>query len=440
MNTTMTYAAPSLRSLALGSLLLCPWASAAGPVLDGTARTTQATADGADGGRPAAEKVIEDRPLAAWRLELLELAYEAASAFPLDPHIKNRSRAQERVVEACFRLEQPNRALRYATRIANWRRGAAFADYADYCARHGALQEVQRYLDLAREVAEGDDEELRQEWRRDRIRAKIARTLHRIGESDRAAELTGDLSLSERGIVSAAEAAHAALEESDFEAQLEALATSFAGFSNTDLDSVRAILAGLARTYDRVYPDATRRARLEAEMKSIRWDTVPLAVQIESQMELAGVALEHGDQGRALELVGRAQEAWRGAHWVPEEGIALAASLARLRYEAGDTVRAKRDLDAALARFDAERESITSMFRADALRPIAEAYRAMGDDKQALTVFRNALEEGAVNPNLRPRTDDLVDTCISLALTDTEPDELMWATIRAVHGGLVGSR
>lgn len=442
MNTTMSRSSFCLRTLALGALLLAVAASAPGATglaLDEHAPSAQDSpaADEARRAEEAEERVIEDQPLAAYRLELLEIAYGAASAFPLDPHVKNRSRAQERVVEACFRLDQPNRALRYATQIANWRRGVAFADYADYCARHGALHDVRRYLDLAREVADGDDEELSQEWRRDRIRARVARTLYRIGESGQAAELATELSAAERGIVEAAEAAHAVQQDEDFDAQLEAFATSFAGFSNTDLDSVRAVLKGLAETYDRVYADAPRRVRLEERMKTIRWDTVPFAVQIECQMELAGVALEHGDQARALELVGAAQDAQRSTHWVPEEGIALAARLARLRHEAGDTVRAKRDLDAALARFDAERESITSMFRADALRPVAEAYRAMGDREQALIVYRNALEEGAVNKNARPRADDLADTCISLALSDTEPDEGMWTAIRKTRAGLV---
>ena len=37
-----------------------------------------------------------DAPLAPLQSELLDLAYDAASAFPLEPHAKNRARAQER--------------------------------------------------------------------------------------------------------------------------------------------------------------------------------------------------------------------------------------------------------------------------------------------------------------------------------------------------------
>ena len=113
------------------------------------------------------------------------------------------------------------------------------------------------------------------------------------------------------------------------------------------------------------------------------------------------------------------------------------ADLARLRFEAGDTVRARRDLDAALASFDARREEIQSMFRAAPLRSVAEAYVAMGDRVQALTIYRNAVDEGAVNVNSRPRIDDLSQTCLSMAVHGVEPDERLWGRIREVRSQIL---
>ena len=125
---------------------------------------------------------VADLPLTEYRLELLQLAFDAATAMPLNPHIKNRSLAQELVVRACFELDQPSRALRYTKEIADWRRGVGYADFADYCALRGDTSEVQRYLDLAIEQAQTANDSGEQSWRVDRIRAKIAVTHLRLGQ------------------------------------------------------------------------------------------------------------------------------------------------------------------------------------------------------------------------------------------------------------------
>src|SRR5262245_33770520 len=77
---------------------------------------------------------LADEPIAPFRGELLDIAFRAASAFPVDPHIKNRSRAQEAVVKTALELGQPQRALVETEQIDNWRRGACYAELAFYCA------------------------------------------------------------------------------------------------------------------------------------------------------------------------------------------------------------------------------------------------------------------------------------------------------------------
>ncbi|MGA0061110.1 MAG: hypothetical protein ACO3RU_16155, partial [Planctomycetota bacterium] len=51
------------------------------------------------------EQAAEPTALPApFRIELLQTAASAATAFPLDPHIKTRSRLQQQVVEACLEI------------------------------------------------------------------------------------------------------------------------------------------------------------------------------------------------------------------------------------------------------------------------------------------------------------------------------------------------
>src|SRR5688500_16747236 len=101
-----------------------------------------------------AQEELADPPLAAYRAELLAVAFEAASAMPRVPHLKNRSRAQEQVVQACLELDQPRCAATFAKGIEDWRRGTAYADVASHRARHGDRAQATRCIDLAREVAD----------------------------------------------------------------------------------------------------------------------------------------------------------------------------------------------------------------------------------------------------------------------------------------------
>src|SRR4029434_4824877 len=99
-----------------------------------------------------------------FRGELLDLALASASKMPLDPHIKNRSRAQEAVVDACLQLAQPARALSGIQDIANWRRGTGYADYALYCAQYGRADDAQHALELAQQVADRPADADSQDW------------------------------------------------------------------------------------------------------------------------------------------------------------------------------------------------------------------------------------------------------------------------------------
>ena len=56
---------------------------------------------------------LADRTLDVYQGELLDTAFEFATMIPVRPHIKDRSRTQAAVVEACLELDQPLRALRY---------------------------------------------------------------------------------------------------------------------------------------------------------------------------------------------------------------------------------------------------------------------------------------------------------------------------------------
>jgi hypothetical protein len=374
---------------------------------------------------------VSDKPIATYRNDLLDLAFKAAAAMPMNPHHKDRSKAQASVVDACFELEQPKRALGYVEKIEDWRRGVGYAGYAFYCAQRGDTAEVQHYLDLAREISvkHAEDEDS-QDWHQERIRATIAKTLFLIGRSEEAAKIQSDLTPSEASQLRVVQATRSDADE--FERQLKGVdATVAAG----GFDQLRCELETCAQYFDRYYDDADRRARVEEKIKT-SCSKLPVQIQFDLMTELIGHALEHKDQPKALALVNETQAVLEKAEWLPEDKVRLTAQLAGLRYRAGDTQRARGDADRALLLFDAARAQIVNIWRAGALRAVAEAYQTMGDAAAATKVYRKAVEEGVGNPNSRPRAEDLVATCCSMALRGFEPDETLRVRLVQICDGL----
>jgi hypothetical protein len=374
---------------------------------------------------------VSDKPLATYRNDLLDLAFKAAAAMPMHPHHKNRSKAQESVVDACFELEQPQRALGYVEKIEDWRRGLGYAGFAFYCAQHGDSAEVQHYLDLARQVADkhAEDEDS-QDWQQERIRATIAKTLFWIGQKEEASRIQAELTPSESSQVNVVRATRS--DADAFEQQLKAVdATVAAG----GFDQLRCELETCAQLFDRFYDDVDRRSRVEEKIKT-SWSKLPVQVRFDLMTELVGHALEHSDKLKALALVNETQAVMDEAQWIPEDRVRLTARLAGLRYRAGDAEKARTEADRALLLFDAARGQIVNVWRAGALRAVAEAYQTMGDAPGALKVYKKAVEEGVGNPNSRPRAEDLVGTCCSMALRGVEPDESLRARLVQICDGL----
>jgi len=186
-------------------------------------------------------------------------------------------------------------------------------------------------------------------------------------------------------------------------------------------EQIRGQVGVCARLFSRVYDDESRRSRLEQGIKA-SLDRFPASVRIETHAELAGLALDHQDPKKALSLLEEAQGLLEGAKWTPEDRILLMARLARLRHRAGDLEGARRQADAALAQLDAELDRIDARNRPAALRALAEAWQSLGAREAALSAYRRAVEEGAANPNARPRALELSATCCSMALRAFEPD------------------
>ena len=365
-------------------------------------------------------------PLAAYQDELLDFAFEMATAIPLHPHIKDRSKKQFEVVREALELDQPERVLACIPEIANWRRGAALADYAFYCAENGVSNDLSSFLSQAEEVALAAD----QDWRRDRIKVRIAQTYLLLNQGDQALQYSRDLEPSETGKINRDLARQCA--EDDFDRQLAALT---ALISSGDHDLIQNALKACAALYDRFYEDAERRAVVEEKIKG-GWETTPYFHRIELLSELADCALNHADADTALRLIQEGDDLLNGSKWPAEYRIPAMVQLAALRFRCGQSDLAYSILQDALARFDDPQAGIMNIDQADVLIPVAEAYEAMGDFAAAMAVYRRAVDAAVVNPNSRPQAEDLVSICLSLAKNNQDPDEALMRRITECRDGL----
>lgn len=376
---------------------------------------------------------LEDRPIAEDRLELLETAFAVVTAIPVDPHVKDRSTAQMKVLEAMLELDQPRRVGQLARRVDNWRRAQAFAKVALHAARDGApVEEVRALVELS----DANHPEELARWRHDEIDVNLARALVRVGDLEGAARLESGFEKRRQGAVVQETAGD--LELDRLPRLLEAMD---AVLEQADFDQVRNTVEILVALHRRFYDEVPIRVDLERRVDeaAVR-GKLPHDFRIRANLDLVDNAIEEDDIANARLLVGRARgvlDSIQGRTPFPAEYlIPVLGEMARRRAEAGEVERARAEIEEAMRVLDENRRRIPEVFRARALGPVAAAAAATDDADLAGRVFRAVVEEGALNGNARPRAEDLARTLTTMALVGYQPDAELQARIDEIVDGL----
>jgi len=407
----------------------CTGLCSAALVLSAAGLATTASAQGSRPDAPVSDSVSEQSggALDAIQARLLEIGFEAVSSMPLEPHVKNRSRAQEQIVLAALELDAPAVALEYAHQIENWRRGSCYADYALHLALHnGDPVRIDWALNEAQAIAAWPMEELRQGWRRERILAKVGQVHVAMSEREHRAE-DGPVGLKvvteDTALVRVAEAM-AVDREGQRDALLRDLVARF-GDAAGDTGPMNTFASAMTILHERYYEDEELRGRVETALRDSLGE-MPRSLGVQLLAKLADNAARADDPAGALELLDEARELFEGGGWLVEDEVELQALLAETRARAGDREGAHERTDAALALFARKRAEVVDIWRADALVPVAEAYLALGEEGLARSVYSRALDEGLVNQNPWPQSEDLASVCSSMAIHAVEPDERIW--------------
>ncbi|MCF7954808.1 MAG: tetratricopeptide repeat protein [Phycisphaerae bacterium] len=346
-----------------------------------------------------------------YQRNLIDAAFKTASAIPMDPHIKDRSKSQQNVIAACLEIDQPHLALSYVEKIDNWRRNLCYAEIACYFAENDRSDQASRYIQSAEKFPDQIED-----WRKDRIENKItqAKNLLTISKQDGSVnDIPGN-------------------GPNSFEEKFKTLENTISSGSIPALKNGLYAYAGL---YNHYYENIQRRELIEDKIKTA-WKDVPAYIKIDLLVKLAESAIEHGHTDNSNKHLSQASELLVNNKWRVKYRVPTLITFARLLHRSGDSKKAYENLSIALKIFNDRNDEIFDIYRAAMLCKLAEAYCLIGDKPSALSVYKQAIEAGAVNINSRPRAQDISAICCSMAVNSVEPDEQLWIRINQIIGGL----
>lgn len=369
--------------------------------------------------------------------DLLAFAFETASAIPLEPHRRDRSRSQEQVVVAAIELGRLDDARRWLSSIEDWRRGVAAAELAyalaasddsgsDSGSESGSGSNAEEIRGLLASAAAAGRGAL--DWQRERVLMQIARVEARLGAIESAEAIAATLEPVEGGKVRTEIAER--LDEASLDEEIARIEAAIA--AGQRFDEVANAVDALVAVHRRVYGDAARRKRLERATDAA-WRWMPLRVRMQKQGALLGNAIAAKDEASAARWIAAISAVVEEHDWAAEDRVPLLAELSQWRRRAGDLDGARAAAAASLEVFSKDRLLIIDVFRGEALRPLAEALMALGDREAAAAVYRLALDEAFVNPNARPRAIDLAAAAVSMARSGFEPDAATADRLKALR-------
>lgn len=375
----------------------------------------------------AAGPVPAPAEAASARRRLLERANALAILIPSPSFEKDRAKMQLAVVECCISNGMLDSAFEWSAPMElTWRRGEALALTAQAFARAG---NAARARELAERAAGGASDY--PDWAAARVRAGAAKAFVIVGDLDRADQLVGPADPAMLGEVQVVSVERASAGELDAKADMfdKAIATKGFDLAKGGIDGYIAILG-------RVAADPARTARaLKALDEAI--PGLPFDLQVAYRARLAERLGEIGLRGPSADELAKAVRLFGTTTFLAEDIAPVGASLARARARLGDLDGARAQLESLESAYRARVEEITDLRRATSLRALAEAHAGLGDRARALRLWSEALDAGALNPNARPRAEDLCLTCISMAGAAVEPTPAMDARIAAIRAGLV---
>jgi hypothetical protein len=423
--------------VACGSLALGVQASvcASGAASEGRAQAEQPESKAAPATAPAvgstdSKAALPDAPLDAKRRALIDLAFGAATRVPTLPHARTRTKLQDAVVEQCFALGQWQAGLDYCASIDDWRRGVLLLTYAEACLEHDQPAQANAIMEQVRGLAKSLADSGAQSWQVAKIQGRLGALQVRQGLT---VDVDAGLLQAEKAEAVGMRRAYAAqVSQAEFEGLIVPLE---AAHKDADFEDMLAIFAVCQELYQRFYGQPELRARVDKLLHD-SWVRMPFNLRVEQLLGFAEIALDQGDGETALRHLDEADEILAETLLDMRIAFPLIGRLAADLHRVGQGERGQQWITKALAKYDAENPLLSQVFRAECLRPLAEAQVHMGRMEEAQLLYWRTVEVGAENINARPRVEDLVATCLSIVRTGFEAEDKLVSRLSEIAAGL----
>jgi tetratricopeptide (TPR) repeat protein len=356
---------------------------------------------------------------------LLDQALRVASSPVGKSHARIKSKLQRDVAECALDLAMTDRALAVAAVIQDWREGEVLALVAQRMARSGDREQAKVCIARAADIASRSDG-----WRKERAQAEIGLALALLGDVDTARQFAGQLPQELTGRVEAGLSSQVSPEELD--RQCDAFDRAIATGS---FDVVWSGINGYFAVWERMRLDPERSGRSERAIRA-GLTGLPLDLQIRTRIRLADALSMADDRVAACADLEAAEKLLSEFQFTTDVRGAIVRDLAAAWLRQKEPTRARPLVETAVEAYRQTSTAMVDIDHADYLRPLAEALAALGDAEGALSVWALALEAGAVNPNARPRAEDLCLTCLSMARAGVCPSDAMRRSMQSIEVGL----
>jgi hypothetical protein len=163
---------------------------------------------------------------------------------------------------------------------------------------------------------------------------------------------------------------------------------------------------------------------------------LPIDLQVRYECDLALLLDSLGRGKDALAALSRGAYLAESTQFLPEDVIPVGVRVAIAQWRLGLREEARSQSDSLTRTYDSLESNIVDMKRATSLRALAELRATLGETDAARALYARALDAALLNPNSRPRADDICMVVCSMATAGVEPDARLCATLDATGARL----
>ncbi len=371
-------------------------------------------------------QAVAESTLTQKQTDIITTTAEALLLLPDKPHERNRNRELAAVIDFLIDSGDLEKADFFRNKITNWRADQLKVHIATQYYELGKKERAEKMMKEVSAVADtitgwkagriaatGEHKnyfEQYDDFRLDRIKVALAEYCWMVGDKDAAKKWSENVLPAEQSDFIKKQARALAVEDYDASFAINMILAEGETF-----EGKKAAIDGFVLLHDLYYSDEEKRTHLKQLIDEYSI-SMPVMYRIEWLHNMALSAFDQNDSDSARRFYHEASLFISQGEFRPRIFFPLKASniitAHRLQFK-DEAVEAAELLYEKYAEVEA---GIYNVHRADVLCSIGEVFAFIGRMGQAERIYLNALEQAGVNPNSKPRLEDL--NLITLSLVE----------------------